>query len=54
MKKYSVEVRMPVAVFVEVEADTEEEAEELALAQADYTQGELDGLAQVVGTEELE
>lgn len=51
MSTWSVEVRIPVSVWMEVEADTEEEAEELALADVDFTQGEADGVPQIVSVE---
>ena len=54
MPTWSVQVRVPVVVSVEVEADTQEEAEELALDEADFTAGETDGVYTVVDAEEVE
>jgi len=51
MSTWSVEVRIPVSVWIEVEADSEEEAEEMALALADFTDGEADGVPQIVSVE---
>lgn len=54
MPTWSVSVRMPVVVYLEIEADTQEEAEEQALHEADFTAGEIDGAAEIVETEEVE
>ena len=54
MPKWSVELRVPVVVSVEVEADTQEEAEDIALDEADFTAGETDGIYTIVDVEEVE
>ena len=54
MPTWSVQVRVPVVVSVEVEADTQEEAEDIALDDADFTAGETDGVYTVVDVEEVE
>lgn len=54
MPTWSVSVRMPVVVYLEIEADTQEEAEDQALQEADHTAGEVDGAAEIVETEEVE
>jgi hypothetical protein len=54
MPKWSVELRVPVVVSVEVEADTQEEAEDAALENADFTAGETDGVYTIADVEEVE
>ena len=54
MPTWSVQVRVPVVVSVEVEADTQEEAEDMALMEADFTAGETDGVYTIADIEEVE
>lgn len=56
MKSYTVEVRVPMVHFVEVEAMSEEEAESLAKSEVECGaagEGEVDGLAVAVSVEEV-
>lgn len=54
MGKWKVQLRVPVLVEVEVEADDEDEAADAALGEADFSQGEEDGVWDVVSTEEVD
>lgn len=57
MKAYTVEVRIPMVHFVEVEAMNEEEAERLAVAEVEsgaVGEGEIDGIAVAVSVEEAQ
>lgn len=57
MTTWAVHIRVSVLVCTEVEADTEDEAHEKAEDVAnfvDFSQGEIDGVAQVVSVEEEE
>lgn len=52
MGSWKVSLRVPVLVVVEVEADDEDEAAEIAICNADFSQGEEDGVWDVVEVEE--
>lgn len=52
MGSWKVSLRVPVLVEVEVEADDADEAADLAEREADFMNGEEDGVWQVVEVEE--
>ena len=57
MSTWKVEIRVPVLVCTEVEAETEDEAYEKAedfASFVDFTRGEADGVPQIVSVEEEE
>jgi hypothetical protein len=54
MGKWKVSLRVPVLVEVEVYAEDEEEAADAALREADFQNGEEDGVWDIVEAEQTE